>query len=276
MSCRYKHGGCYEVRVSAEFYVENETRLPYHIHYGLSSFLYRCIRCADEELGTWLHEEGIAFQGRSYKPIHFSHPFFEQRKHERDCMVVQGKMVLQIGSILPEIIHRLVEGLWKVRHLSLHDVLIPLAGVQIVPPVEFSKNMSYRAISPVVVPIVQRGRLHYCHPLESRFYDALRQSLRNWYHIRWKEPLGKEEEIHLSLSNPARFQLRRAAVLTRYKEKNIKGYQVPLLLEAPPKVQQVAYEAGLGSYGSQGFGMIEVMDRKGASLQPSKRKGSDG
>jgi CRISPR-associated endoribonuclease Cas6 len=43
------------------------------------------------------------------------------------------------------------------------------------------------------------------------------------------------------------------------KGKKIKGYQMPLQIHASPRIQEVAMEAGIGSYSNQGFGMLEPL-----------------
>lgn len=236
--------------------------LPYHLNYALSSYIYQCIRLADEEYGDWLHNEGLAFRGKSYKPFHFSSMHFSYKKNHRTHMSVQGEGWLRVDSIRPDLIQRLMEGMQKKEHLELHDWKIPIQDIQIQMAPDFRETMTYRAISPIVVPVKRGERLHFCYPLESQFYDSIRQSIRNWYCLKWGEEMANETTIHLSLHQPEKFQLTKAAVLTQYKEKKIKGYLIPLTIQAPPKVQQVIYESGLGSYGSQGFGMVEQIKQK--------------
>ncbi|SEN68892.1 CRISPR-associated endoribonuclease Cas6 [Lihuaxuella thermophila] len=250
------------MRMEARFFINEEISLPYDLNYLISSYLLRCIKQADPGLADWLHNEGIAFQRRSYKPLVFSRPRFECRNNLRACMKVKGMLTFKADSIYPEIIRRLVEGIRSLGNLQLADAKIPLVDVQLEEPKRFSETMSYIALSPIVVPIQREKKLHYCHPLESPFYDGLRRSIRNWYAIRWGEELPQEVNIHISLIDPAAFNLNKAAVLVKYKDKNIKGYQIPLTIDAPPKVQEVIYQSGLGSYGSQGFGMVEIIHKK--------------
>ncbi|WP_124728257.1 CRISPR-associated endoribonuclease Cas6 [Staphylospora marina] len=245
------------MRIEARFYLDREVALPYDINYPLASYIYQCIRLVDPDLGTWLHDKGLEYQGRSYKPFVFSRMYFESRVNKPECMVVQGAMSFKVDSILPEVTRTLVEGMWRTGKLRLLDVDIPLTDVRVLPPLKFTETMRWKALSPICVPVWQDNGLHFCHPLESRFYDSLRNSMKNWYMLHWKKPFPEDGEIHLILPNPEKFSLQKAAVLIRYKEKKIKGYQIPLIIQTTPEMQEVVCRAGLGSYGSQGFGMME-------------------
>lgn len=248
--------------MEARFFINEEISLPYDLNYLISSYLFQCIKYADPGLADWLHNEGIVFQRRSYKPVVFSRPRFESRKNLSACMKVKGFLTFKADSILPELIQRLMEGIRGLGYLQLFDTKIPLVDVQLEKPKRFSDTMSYISLSPIVVPVQKEKKLHYCHPLESLFYDSLRQSVRNWYTIRWGEELSRDVDLQISLIDPETFNLKKAAVLVKYKDKNIKGYQIPLTVYSPAKVQEVIYQSGLGSYGSQGFGMVEIINKK--------------
>lgn len=241
-----------------KFRLEEETLLPYDLNYSISSYLYRCLREADPDLADWLHNTGVHFRGKNYKPFVFSRCTFSSKVNQKDAMKVKGRLAFQVDSILPKVIHRMMEGAWMIGHLPLYDKCFPLQEIQLLPPVTFQQKMIYQTVSPIVVPIQSDGHVVYCHPLDSRFYDSLRFSLKNWYVLRWNEEFPEDEVLHIQLYRPEKFQLRKAAVLIRYKNKNIKGYQVPVIVETSKKMQQVIYESGLGSYGSQGFGMVQT------------------
>ncbi|TCS94969.1 CRISPR-associated endoribonuclease Cas6 [Hazenella coriacea] len=247
------------MRIRATFYLEEETNLPYSLNYPISSYLYQCISQADPALGEWLHNEGLSYQGRSYKPIIFSNLHFEYRRFQSRSMKVKGKVTFQVDSIQPTLIQRLMEGMWKKGCLQLLDIQLPLKEIQLMGTTTFQPEMSYRSLSPIVVPMRLADRLHFCNPLESDFYEQLKKSARNWYWLKWQKELPADVPFRIRLLHPEKFSLKKAAVLTEYKEKKIKGYQVPLWIEAPPDLQQVLMEAGIGSLSSQGFGFLEPM-----------------
>ena len=245
------------MRIKIKAYLDQEVKLPYSLNYPVSSYFYQMITLADRELGDWLHQEGLRYHGRTYKPIVFSEVFFEHRVHLPSFMKVKGKVWIYVDSIQERIIKCLVEGIWKTGFLQLKDVQMLIQDIEVVPKPVFVHCMKYETLSPLVVPIQRNQKLHYCHPLESQFYDQLRRSIRNWYYLKWKEELAQEEAIHIRLLQPEQFQMRKASVLHTYKQKKIKGYHLSLEIEAPPKVQQVFYEAGAGSLSSQGWGMLQ-------------------
>ncbi|MBA4493249.1 CRISPR-associated endoribonuclease Cas6 [Paenactinomyces guangxiensis] len=201
----------------------------------------------------------MEYRGKSYKPIVFSRLQFETRKNTATHMEVKGFCSFKADSIQPVLMQRLIEGMWKLGYLQLLDIKIPLVDVKVEATVLFQETMLYKSLSPIVVPIQDGDRLRFCHPLESRFYDSVRQSAANWYYLKWGEEIPSDTSIHISLLHPEKFQLKKAAVLTKYKEKKLKGYQIPIKVQAPPKVQQVLYESGAGSYSSQGFGCLQTL-----------------
>jgi CRISPR-associated endoribonuclease Cas6 len=245
------------MRIRFEFDIPTETSLPYHYTYALMSYFYHVIRLTDPSLADWLHQEGIAFEGRKYKPFVFSPLLFSQCKKAPDKMTVQGKMTWKVDSIHPPIMQALYHGMNTLSHLKLFKHSFPLKSIQIEERPTFQQTMNYRCLGPVVIPISKNGKLLLCHPLESDFYDQIRSSLQRWAKLKWGTDYSDPSPIRIRLLDPDRFRLEQAAQLTEIKGKKIKGYKMPLQIEASVRIQEVAIEAGIGSYTNQGFGMLE-------------------
>lgn len=252
------------MRIRIDFEVKEETLIPYSYQYYLSSWLYRSIQSVDPSLSEWLHQEGFFHHGRRYKPLVFSRLFFDWNVvKKKSGMVVKGLGHLFVDTTQKDITHALTIGAWKQNEVTLSTSQFPLRKVTLLEDPDFANTNVFRTLSPVVVPIRDGERLHYCHPLESRFYDSMRVSLKHWYTIyQGEEPPAKEEDIHISLLYPDRFAVRRSADLTSFKGKNIKGYQFAFSMDASACMKEVAYRTGLGSYGSLGYGMIGIHERK--------------
>jgi CRISPR-associated endoribonuclease Cas6 len=244
------------MRAEVKFHIANEIQLPYDLNYPISSFIYRCLMQANQDLAYWLHNTGLPYRGKKYKPFVFSRCYFDTRINLKSAIKVKGALAFQIDSMMPEIVQHFIEGAWSIGQLTLCDSSFPLQEVKLLPSPTFKRNMVYQTLSPIVVPTQIDGQVVYLHPLDSQFYDSLRFSLKNWYYLRWKEEFSEDEGLRIQLYRPEKFQLKKAAVLSRYKDKNLKGYQFPLVVESSEKMQQVIYETGLGSYGSQGYGMV--------------------
>lgn len=253
-------GLCDTLRMRIDFEVKEETMIPYSYQYYLSSWLYHSIQLVDPSLSEWLHQEGFLHHGRRYKPIVFSRLFFDRNVvKKRSGMVVRGLGHLFVDTARADITRALTTGVWKQNKVTLSSHQFPLRKVTLLEDPDFAKKNTFRTLSPVVVPVRDGERLHYCHPLESQFYDSLRISLTHWYTIYWgKAPSADGKDIRISLLYPDRFAIRRSADLTTFKGKNIKGYQFAFTMEASPHLKKVAYRTGLGSYGSLGYGMIDI------------------
>ena len=175
-------------------------------------------------------------------------------------MKVKGRVWIYVDSIQERIVKRLVEGIWKTGFFTLKDIRIAIQEIEVIPKPVFTPCMKYQTLSPIVVPVQREQKLHYCHPLESSFYDQLRYSVRNWYILKWKEELDQGEPIRIGFLYPERFRFKKSICFVYIQtEKDEKGYHLSLEIEAPPKVQQVFYEAGAGSLSSQGWGMLQEL-----------------
>ncbi|WP_028778567.1 CRISPR-associated endoribonuclease Cas6 [Shimazuella kribbensis] len=243
------------LRIQAKFHTEQEISLPYNLNYLISSYLYQCLSRSKADLSKWLHEEGIVHNKRRYKPLAFSNLQFVKKKFQPNYQLVNGEATLLISSMKEEICIGLIEGIWKMKGLQLMDCHLPLVEVKILPTIEFHSVMRYKSLSPIVVASQQEGRIHFCHPLESRFYDQLRNTMRNWYEIKWEEKLD-ESSVDISIKDPTKFDFRKSSVLTEVKKRKIKGYMLDVEVKAPPKAQQIIYEQSLGNYAVQGFGFL--------------------
>jgi CRISPR-associated endoribonuclease Cas6 len=245
------------MRIRITFSLPAPLELPYSLNYALMSYVYQAIQKVDQDLSKWLHQEGLAYQGRIYKPFLFSPLSFDERQHGKDKMRVAGDAVWKVDSIRPEVVQTIYQGIQAMGYLQLFHHRLPLRSIQIEDRPDYQQVMHYSSLGPIVVPIQREGKLVYCHPLQSEFYDQLRSSLDRWARLKWGEEFQCVEPIHIRIRDAERFNLQKAAVLHDVKGKKIKGYLVPLEIEAPASIQQVVMEAGLGSYGSQGFGMVE-------------------
>ncbi|SFJ66342.1 CRISPR-associated endoribonuclease Cas6 [Thermoflavimicrobium dichotomicum] len=246
------------MRIRVQYQIPHPVPLPYSLNYALMSYLYRAIRSVNPDLADWLHHEGIRYQNRSYKPFVFSSLQFRKQKNTQSHRIVEGDAFWYVDSIRPDVIRTIYEGIRVLGALQILHHVFPLLSVQLLPQPDYQQVMNYQTLSPIVVPIQRRDQLVFCHPLESDFYDQIRTSLRRWAVMKWEDPSFEEAPIHIRLLDPASFDLKQASVLTKVKEKNLKGYQFPFQIEASPRIQEVAMEAGLGSYSSQGFGMVAV------------------
>ncbi|WP_072337038.1 CRISPR-associated endoribonuclease Cas6 [Thermoactinomyces sp. DSM 45891] len=243
-----------------KYFFDSELSIPYSLNYPLLSYLYECLSSVDEDLASWLHGEGISYQNRKYKPLTFSGLRFSNKQKRHRYQIVKGTATLMISSMNEALCMKLIEGMWKKQGLLLLDAFLPLIEVKILPEPEYQENMRYRSLSPIVVPVQDSNKkTHFCHPLESRFFESIKVSLKNWYYIKWGEHFPENIRIDLSVLHPERFQLKKSAVLTEVKKKKIKAYELDLEVHAPIKLQQVIYEQSLGSYGIQGFGMMEII-----------------
>lgn len=247
------------MRIRFVFEIPAETSLPYHYPYALMSYFYHAVRMADPDLAEWLHQEGIPYEGQKYKPFVFSPLAFDHCRKSPGQMRVQGKATWKVDSIHPPLLQALCQGIQALNHLQLFSHRFPLHSIHFEERPRFESVMNYRCLGPVVFPVRKEGKLVFCHPLESDFYDQIRTSLHRWAKLKWGVDDSNSAPIRIRLLNPGHFRLEQAATLIDIKGKKTKGYQMPLQIHASPRIQEVAMEAGIGSYTNQGFGILEPL-----------------
>ncbi|OWZ83740.1 CRISPR-associated endoribonuclease Cas6 [Natranaerobius trueperi] len=247
------------MRLKINFSIDKPVNLTFNYQYLLSSWVYKIIYKGNSRLGKWLHEKGCLFKGKNYKPILFSNVFFDESKvvksPKHSCLQVDKGGYFYFDSFRKDICYALMEGTWQKEKVILNDKEFVITSVEIVKDPHWNSPFKAKTLGPICAPYVSNNKLQYSNPLESKFYDVIRNNLLNWYEIIYRKPSElKKDDIKITIDQS--FNFKKAEKLIDFKGKKIKGYQFKFTLDAPSEVLEVAYRAGLGSYGSQGFGMV--------------------
>jgi len=231
-----------------------ELLLPIHYNYHIQSFLYKNI---SPELGKFLHDYGFILEKRKFKMFTFS------RLHGKYHML--GNKIkffppfyLTISSPLNRFISELGNTLLKTDNLKLVKNKIRIESIRVHPEPEIKSEIKIKMISPVVVYstlITKDGKkkTYYYSPYEREFSELIDKNLRKKYDaLHRKKPRAKKLEI-----KPLG---RTKEKIIKYRDTIIKGWLGTFLLNGNKKLLKLAYDTGLGSKNSQGFGMFEVLE----------------
>ncbi|MBK5285021.1 MAG: CRISPR-associated endoribonuclease Cas6 [Bacteroidia bacterium] len=180
-----------------------------------------------------------------------------------------SKVSLAFASLDDKIVEHVVHKIFSLEEVQIGKLgLIPKAH-QLIQDPEFSMQMKYVCISPLVVEPADVGEEPRQTPLEPathEFSDHLFNTM-----IERMEAAGYSEE---DLNSFAEFELQpdkdyikrmneQGKKLVRYYKNDnndmMPGYLIPFTLHAHPKVQKFIWDAGLGLYCNNGFGMIDVV-----------------
>jgi CRISPR-associated endoribonuclease Cas6 len=231
---------------------ESEPVLPLHHQKLISTFLRDLL--ADEPNHTGLYN--------------FSTLKGTSKVQAGQIKYMSSKVSLAFASADDKVAEHLIKKIFACEQVYIGKMgLIPKAHLVIADP-HFTMQMKYVCISPLVIENAVAGEEPRSAPLDPathEFSDHLYNVM-----IERMELAGYSEE---DLNSFAEFELQPDKIymnrmnelgkkLVRfYKNDNnemMPGYLIPFMLHAHPKVQKFIWDAGLGLYCNNGFGMVDL------------------
>lgn len=128
--------------------------------------------------------------------------------------------------------------------------------VEILKEPEFNEECEISTLSPITVYSTFqnqfRKKTYYYNPSEPEFYELTKQNLLKKYQAFYNEiPENNEFEMKSIGRYRERFMIYK-------KDFIVKAYDGKFLIKGNPKLIKLAYEAGIASRNSAGFGMIKI------------------
>jgi len=239
---------------------EGSLTLPLHYNHFIQAFIYRNI---DETLATRLHEEGYPYEKRKFKLFTFSRLLSYKRRlniNER-TITLYDPIYLKIGSLHTDILESLAVHLIKKGEIAINRQKCRFAAVEVEMPVEADGAVLVRAISPITVYSTLFNRegekkTYFYNPWEKEFAKLVGENLVRKAAAFYEKP--PEAEPQNFKIKPVRVS-KRNEIIINFKGYWIKGWTGIYELSLPRSYFEIAYNAGLGSKNSQGFGMVEIV-----------------
>jgi len=229
--------------------------LPLHYHHALQGFIYRNL---GEGLATRIHDHGYSWGKRRLKMFVFSR-ILKKGKRIGEEIRFSGSIRIRIGSPFTAFLESLVETLLKKGRLRLGSSWVGIEAIEILPRPVFENGIKIRAISPITVYSTLRKpdgkkKTYYYSPFEREFSELIGANLKKKFEI-----VHEKEPVRMDfLLKPERVDGRNL-VITSFRGTIIKAWSGIYRLSGEKKILELAYDCGLGSKNSQGFGMIEVL-----------------
>ncbi|MEM6524122.1 MAG: CRISPR-associated endoribonuclease Cas6 [Bacteroidota bacterium] len=191
-----------------------------------------------------------------------------------------SRVTLVISSPSKSFIDYLLTNLFRFEQIDLGNLVIQPEGVELEEGIEFSNNMKFICISPLVIlesSFNDSTAKRFIPPETDSFSDMLYDST-----IKRMEETGLYSEDQIS--SYYKFQLvpdkKYIERLTASQKKfariypvfdqdikyEVRGYTFPFTLYAAKEVQEFVFHSGLGKFTHKGFGMLDV-----ANADPNKR-----
>ena len=221
-----------------------------------------------------LHNQGSRFEKRQFKLFTFSRLFgsFDRRAGN---ISFRGPLYLWLASPLVKILESFASHLIKKGKVKLGNSYLQPASVEVSFDEQFKSPVLVRTLSPITVYSTLRtadGRrkTYYYSPFEEDFSRLIQENLLKKMTI-LKNNLSQTNSDETVLSNAnitEIFKIRPEKVSNHnqhilfFKGTIIKAWSGLYRLDGSPELIKIAFDCGLGSKNSQGFGMIEKYESK--------------
>ena len=246
------------MRLKIELVSDNNVVLRVGFNSNIQALIYNLLDKVD---GNWLHEEVYRFEKRSFKLFNFS-SILEKGKYIRDekLFVFPNLISFYLSSPLEWILEQVAKNSFKSEELRLGNNALRISSINIMKPVDIKRDtIKIHAITPIEVhSTIQKedGKkfTYYYNPYEEEFEELINSNLnKKWVSLYKREcnynlkikPLfsGGENErvIYFGSGNTRTI---------------IKGWKGTFELKGEPGFLKFAFDTGLSSRNSQGFGMI--------------------
>jgi len=245
-------------------------KLPINYNHILQGAILRSLK---KGLADWVHDKGYEFNGRKFKLYTFSRLFSRDKKVDKLSKTITfcGQVMFKVSSVEVEILESLASYLVKEGAIVLGGTKCIFNSIEVERPIlPDGKPVLIKALSPITVyrtlyTTDGRKKTYYFTPFENEFeelvFDNLKRKARAYYRDREIPELS-------GYIKPYRVE-NRNLIVTKFKGTIIKAWSGIYELHLPEPWFMLAYNAGLGSKNSQGFGMIDVVRRrKGEGNQP--------
>lgn len=243
------------MRLKVVFDSEKDISLPLSYSYPLQSAIYETLSSIIPDS----HENGLNVNGRVLKPFVFSRLAGQSKVIRDGSISFTPPISLRFSSPLADYTQAFANGLLKKGSIQLIGTRLELKSIEVEPELSKENYIRARTISPVTVYSTLKTadgkkKTYFYNPAEKDFALQLKENLN-----RKAIALGSSARS----SDPFSFELKSKPIqrIVQYKDFVQIAWDFCFKLHTDPELIAIAFDWGLGSKNSQGFGMIEVNER---------------
>lgn len=242
------------MRIIVHMVSEKPIVLPVNYNYIIQAVVLRWL--GDESYRRFVHDTGYSYKKREYKLYTFSRLEGAYSLENKRISFPNGAN-LTISSVDEAFLNYLVNNIISKDKFKILDNQVRIENIECM-AYHYSTPLNISTKSAIVTySTLQNGtvkKTYYYSPYEREFTEMLRQNLiRKYIALHDAEPADTSFKITIDEKSKPREN-----VLT-YKGTIIKGWSGRFRLEGSNELLKLAYDAGLGSKNSQGFGCIEII-----------------
>lgn len=232
---------------------DGKIKMPLHYNYLIQSFIYSHI---DKKLADFLHNIGFEYEKRKFKMFVFSRIFSKKFKIYKEKIIFDKEIYFFISSPQNEFLSQLAQNLYKSRELNINNNPLILKGIHILDYPEVKNKAKIKMLSPLTIYSTlykkDKKKTYYYSPFEKEFETLIEENLRKKYEAFYKRCPKFNFKIKPIIVD------KNSEKIINYKGTIIKGWLGCYKIESLPEIIKFAYDVGLGSKNSQGFGMFEI------------------
>ena len=240
------------MRISFEFGFNGKLILPLNYNHILQGFIYDNI--ADKKIGGFLHNEGFTYEKRKYKLFTFSR-LLGKYKINNYYKIIQYEptVTLEVSSHYDDFFIDFSTSVIK-NDLKLYnqDIFLENVKVKVLHDIKYESRITM--LSPIVVYSTNsEKKTNYYNPDEKKFTDIIVDNIKKKYQAYNNVSIDNASlEIEPILKTQKQ-------VVSKYKDFIIRGWMGDYFIKGDKDLVLLAYDSGLGSKNSQGYGCFEFV-----------------
>ena len=225
--------------------------------YQLQGLVYNLI---DKHSADWLHNEGFKFEKRRYPLFNFSE-ILERGRYDSDLKIFtfSGQISFYISSPVNWILEQIAKNAVTKDELKLGQNNIIITAIEVFKQLDIDKKkVRVNCLTPIEVHSTLTKadgakKTYYYSPHEKEFSEFINENLRK----KWFSLYQKDCPYNLKIS-PVNIKYNKERK-RNFKGTIIKGWSGHFYLEGDKELIELAFDAGLGSRNSAGWGMVELV-----------------
>jgi len=242
------------MRILIEFNSISPIKIPVAYNYYFQSAIYRLLS------NYSIHKEKTG--SRNYKFFTFSRPIGDYEYLDREKVLVFKNNVKWIVSALnKKFLEELIKSFLDNESIKIlnQELISSTIKIEKMPDPETFKNItSIKMLSPVTTYSTlynsnKKRKTYYYSPFEKDFSIKIKENLLRKFKSLYKK-FPKDNEFEIKAVKPKKEWEK----IVNYKGTVIKGWMGRYKIKGNPELIELAYDTGLGSKNSQGFGCFEI------------------
>ena len=244
------------MRILIEFSSNCTIKIPVGYNYYFQSAIYKMLSNYN------IHDEKEG--GRNYKFFTFSRPIgdYEYLANEK-VLAFKNNVKWIISAFDKKFLEELIKSFLDNESIKILDQRLVSSSIKIekIPePEVFNKVTPIKMLSPVTTYSTlyngnKKRKTYYYSPFENDFSIKIKENLlRKFKSLNKKLPDNKEFEVK-AIKPKKEWEK-----IVNYKGTVIKGWMGRYQLKGNPELIKLAYDTGIGSKNSQGFGCFEIKE----------------